>query len=102
VATSSGDVQQLKDLVNKQEQDSKMMLVVMAKQKTASVEKPRPHQGSIDPRLLALPSSGSSEELKSLLNGEADDRALTTRRASSYGDDTEANESIVEGGHCSR
>jgi hypothetical protein len=30
-ATTSGDVQQLKDLVNKQEEHSKMMVVVMAK-----------------------------------------------------------------------
>jgi hypothetical protein len=30
VATGSGDIQQLKDLVKKQEQDSKMIVLVMA------------------------------------------------------------------------
>jgi hypothetical protein len=34
------------------------------------VEKPHPHLGNIDPRLLALASNGSSEELQILLNGE--------------------------------
>jgi hypothetical protein len=101
LATGSGDVHQLKGLVRKQEQDSNMMVVVMAKQ-AASVEKPRPQQGHMDPHLLALASSGSSEELQALLNGQDGeasghgmDGSLTTRRASSYGGDTEANESIL-------
>jgi len=73
VATASGDVQKLKDLVNKQEEDSKMMVVAMAKQQAAaaaSAGNPHPHKGNMDPRLLALASSGSSEELQTLLNGE--------------------------------
>jgi len=90
VATGSGDVQQLKDLVNKQKQDSnKMVVEVTAKQR-----------GNMDPHLLALASSGSSEELQTLLNGEdgqasghVTDGSLTTLRASSYGGDMEANES---------
>ncbi|CAL4979043.1 unnamed protein product [Urochloa decumbens] len=65
VATGSGDVQQLKDLVKKE--DSKMMVVVMAKQ-SASAEKPR--HGNMDPHLLALASSGNCEELRSLLRRE--------------------------------
>ncbi|XP_066338122.1 ankyrin repeat-containing protein At5g02620-like isoform X2 [Miscanthus floridulus] len=103
VATGGGNVQQLKDLVNKQEGDSKMMVVVMAKQQaTASAEKP--HQGNMDPHLLALASSGSSGELQTLLNGEhgqtsgssgTDDGSLPIRRASDA--DTEANELILEG-----
>jgi len=100
VATASGDVQQLKDLVKKQE--SQMMMVVVAKQ-AAPVEKH--HQGNMDPQLLALASSGSSKKLQALLNGKdgqasghgsGNDGGLTTRRASSYGD-TEANKSILEG-----
>ncbi|KAG0531134.1 hypothetical protein BDA96_05G248100 [Sorghum bicolor] len=101
MATGTGDVQQLKHLVHRQEQDSNMMVVVMAKQ-TASVEKPCPQQRNMDPHLLALASSGSSEELQTLLNGEnsqatghGTDGSLTTLRASSYGGDTEANESIL-------
>ena len=73
VATASGDVQQLKDLVNKQEEDSTMMVVAMAKQQAAAAASagyPHPHKGNMDPRLLALASSGSSEELQTLLNGE--------------------------------
>jgi len=109
VATDSGDVQQLKDLVNKQEEDSKMMVLVMAKQQAAaSAENPNPRQGNMDPRLLALASSGSSVELQTLLNGVHShgsgnggtngNGSLPTRRAtSSYGDDTEANESILAG-----
>ncbi|CAD6256995.1 unnamed protein product [Miscanthus lutarioriparius] len=103
VATGGGNVQQLKDLVNKQEEDSKMMVVVMAKQQAAaSAEKP--HQGNMDPHLLALASSGSSGELQTLLNGEhgqtsgssgTDDGSLPIRRASDA--DTEANELILEG-----
>ncbi|CAN6373330.1 unnamed protein product [Urochloa humidicola] len=57
VATASGDVQQLKDLVKNE--DSKMMVVVMAKH-SASTEKRL--QGNImDPHLLALASSGNCE-----------------------------------------
>ena len=94
---ATGDVQQLKDLVNKQEQDSKMMVVVMAKQQAAaSAENPHP-------RLLALASSGSSEELQTLLNGEhgqasgcsGSHGSLPIRRGSC--NDTEANKSILEG-----
>jgi len=93
VATGSGDVHQLKDLVNKQKQDSnKMVVEVTAKQR-----------GNMDPQLLALASSGSAEKLQALLNGEdgqssshSTDRSLTTRPVSSYGD-TEANVSILEG-----
>jgi hypothetical protein len=100
VATASGDVQQLKDLVKKQ-QESQMMVVVMAKQ-AAPVEKYRP--GNMDPHLLALASSSSSEELQTLLslNGKDDGQeasAGTNRRRRA--DDTEANESIDPGGcHC--
>jgi ankyrin repeat protein len=78
--------------VNKQEQDSKMVVVeAMAKQ-----------PDNMDPHLLALASSGSSEKLQALLNrkdgqssGQSTDKSLTTRRVISYGD-TEANESILE------
>ena len=103
---ATGDVQQLKDLVNKQEQDSKMMVVVMAKQQAAaaaSAGNPHPHKGNMDPRLLALASSGSSEELQTLLNGEhgqasgcsGSHGSLPIRRGSC--NDTEANKSILEG-----
>ena len=100
VATGSGNVQQLKDLVK---EESQMVVVVMARQHAASVEKPQPQQGNMDPHLLALASSGSAEKLQALLNGEdgqssshSTDRSLTTRPVSSYGD-TEANVSILEG-----
>jgi len=92
VATGSGDVQQLKNLVNKQQgQDPEVMVVVMAKKQAASsVEKPQPQQGNMDPHLLALASSGSSEKLQALLNGEDGQASghgtyasLITRRASS-------------------
>ncbi|CAN6381957.1 unnamed protein product [Urochloa humidicola] len=76
VATGSGDVQQLKDLVKKE--DSKMMVVVMAKQ-SASAEKP--HHGNMNPHLLALASSGNCEGLRSLLRRE-DGQALRVWRAS--------------------
>jgi hypothetical protein len=56
--------------------------------------------GRMDPHLLALASSRSSEELQTLLNGEdgqtsghVTDGSLTTLRASPYGGDMEANES---------
>jgi len=39
VATASGDVQQLKDLVVKKQEDSNMMVVVMAKQPRRSLNK---------------------------------------------------------------
>ncbi|CAO2142606.1 unnamed protein product [Urochloa humidicola] len=123
VSTGSGDVQQLKDLVKNE--DSKMIVVVMAKQ-SASAEKP--HQGNImDPHLLALASSGNCEGLRSLLNLRREDgqacannstngslpvrrgyQESTLERVTSEGavaihccpqasDDIEANESILMG-----
>jgi ankyrin repeat protein len=107
VATGSGGIQQLKDLVNKQEeQDSEVMVVVMAK-KQAAPPAEKPH---MDPHLLALASSGSFEELKSLLSSgisSSDQKRQTNLVISEEGqasgdngstdDDIEANKSILSG-----
>ncbi|CAM0942736.1 unnamed protein product [Alopecurus aequalis] len=74
VATGRDDCQQLKDMLSKEDHSS-MVVVMASSHQTSTSPKPPSPSPPMDPRLLAVASSGSWKKLESFLRGDPRQRS---------------------------